>query len=194
MENNPSPDSALVPVNPLPIISPDDPAARPTPESGGGIDRVLSVIGVIAFLVTLGSTLCGVIARYFHVPGFEWSFEVAGIAFIWVTFIGAAVAEKNNQNVHFDGVLSQFSASWQRRLAIVGALMLLLVSVWLVASGIAFGQRAGSVHTSVLGLPGWVTITALLVSAIALAIFALLRLFAQWRVAFSSTASDGHHS
>jgi len=186
MANDPHPDSALVPPNPSP--------ARAAREPGGGIDSVLSVIGMIAFLATFGSTLCGVIARYFHVAGFEWSFEVAGIAFIWVTFIGAALAEINNQNVHFDGVLSQFSARWQLRLAIIGGVILLLVGGWLLASGVAFGQRAGSVRTSVLGLPGWVTISALLVSAVTLVVFALLRLFAQVRLVFSPLASDGHDS
>jgi hypothetical protein len=58
------------------------------------LDRMFSILGVLAFLLTLGSTLCGVVARYFGVGGFEWSFELAGIAFLWMTFTGTVLAAR----------------------------------------------------------------------------------------------------
>ncbi len=66
--------------------------------------RVMAFAGLVALAIMVGTTLLAVIARYFGVLGFEWSYEVAAIAFLWVTFLGTVLAEAQGHNAAF-GIL-----------------------------------------------------------------------------------------
>ena len=48
--------------------------------------RAYEILGVACFAVLLTATLLGALARYFEVGGFEWSFEISGVSFLWVIF------------------------------------------------------------------------------------------------------------
>lgn len=147
-----------------------DPAPRSWPE------RVLAVLGVIMFLITLLSTLAGVFSRYFNLRGFEWSFEVATLSFIWVTFIGTVIAEIKHENVRFQGLVAMLPARVQTALDGVASLALLIISAWLLYSGVAMIGRSGWTPSPVLRWPAGLTIAALISAAAMLAIIALLRL------------------
>lgn len=130
-------------------------------------ERLLQAVGVLLFLATFGAITGGVVARYFHLPGFEWSFEIAALSFVWVTFIGCVLAELRGENVRFVGVLLLLPPAGQRALQVFGCLVLLGVSLWLLTSGWAVLERSG-------------LLTLALVSAAAmLVVIALLRL---WRL------------
>ncbi|MFT4191929.1 MAG: TRAP transporter small permease subunit [Comamonas sp.] len=142
-------------------------------------ERLLQIVGVLLFLATFSTITAGVVARYFHLPGFEWSFEIAGLSFVWVTCIGCVLAELRGENVRFVGVLLLLPAAAQRALQVFGCLVLLGVSLWLLASGWAVLERAGRVPTPVLRWPSGLMTLALVSAAALLAVIALLRL---WRV------------
>ncbi|WJI50348.1 TRAP transporter small permease subunit [Mesorhizobium sp. C089B] len=76
----------------------------PPPAGRGWLVLAFEFVGVAAFVVMFGSTLLSVIARYFEFGGVEWSFEIAGIAFIWITFIGVINAELRGENVAFEAL------------------------------------------------------------------------------------------
>jgi len=148
----------------------DDPAPRAWPE------RLLAVAGVIMFIITLISTLAGVFSRYFNLHGFEWSFEVATMSFIWVTFIGAVIAEIRHENVRFQGLVSLLPAPIRKGLDGVANVGLLIISSWLLYSAWAMLGRSGWTPSPVLRWPAGLTISALLSAAAMLAIIALWRL------------------
>lgn len=132
--------------------------------------------GGLMFMVTFGSTLLGIIARYFGWVGLEWTFETAEISFIWVTFLGAVLAEIRGENVRFSSLVTLCSAEVQRWLRLFSALVLLGLSGWLLSSGLKIVQTSGWVPTPVLRLPNAV-ITCSLVG------FALMLLFLSlWRI------------
>ena len=137
---------------------------------------LLAAAGVAAFAVTLASTLAGIMARYFSVAGFEWSFELAGIAFLWTTFLGIAYAELRGDNVAFSLVADAAPARARKALSIVSALALLVVAGALLASGLAVLQRSGLVPTPLLRWPGAVSSLPLIVFAIVAVVIAIVRL------------------
>ncbi|CDX56122.1 C4-dicarboxylate transport system [Mesorhizobium plurifarium] len=151
----------------------------------GGLARGFEFLGVIAFVVMFGSTLLGVVARFFEFGGVEWSFEVAGIAFIWITFIGLINAELRGENVAFEALNH---ASPPRLKAIfdgVAILALLAMGIAFLVSGVAVWQRSWMVPTSVLRLPtGVITVTVIIlgISAVAIAISRAWRMLGQGRV------------
>jgi hypothetical protein len=58
---------------------------RPRPGVEGRIARFATGLGLLALLVMVTSTLLAVLARYFQATGLEWSYEVAGLASIWLS-------------------------------------------------------------------------------------------------------------
>ena len=136
----------------------------------------LAVFGVAALLVMVVATLLAVATRFLGITGLEWSYEVAGIAFVWTTFLGAALAEQRRENAAFE-VLRASAAPWIRALLErLAALVLLLIGVALLVSGIATISRFGWVPTPLLRWPGVIQSAAAPVLGICLCLLALPRL------------------
>ncbi|RMV79623.1 TrapT dctQ-M fusion permease, dicarboxylate transport [Pseudomonas caricapapayae] len=139
-------------------------------------ERCLAVFGSLMFGVTFLAILAGVFSRYFNLHGFEWSFEIATIGFIWVTFIGAVIAELRHENVRFQGLVSMLPAPLQRALDAFASVALLGISIWLLSSGAAFISRSGWMPTPVLRWPAGLSSLALISAAAMLALLAVVRL------------------
>lgn len=140
----------------------------------------LTLLGVVAVMVMLASTLVAVVARYFEITGFEWSYEVAGIAFLWITFLGALAAEIRTENAAFE-LVKQAAGRRLRKLIDLGTPLLLgLAGACILASGIAFLQRSAWTPTPLLRWPGLVTSAALPALGGGLVILAIWRLGALW--------------
>ncbi|ESY32180.1 TRAP transporter small permease subunit [Mesorhizobium sp. LNJC391B00] len=145
---------------------------NPPPAGRGWLVLAFEFVGVAAFVVMFGSTLLSVIARYFEFGGVEWSFEIAGIAFIWITFIGVINAELRGENVAFEALNHSAPARLRGVFDILGTIALLAIGIAFMVSGWAVWQRSWAVPTSVLRMPtGVITITVLIlgVSAICIA-------------------------
>lgn len=138
--------------------------------------------GGAMFLVTLCSTLLGIVARYFGWTGLEWTFETAEISFIWVTFLGAVLAEIRGENVSFTSVVTLCPAGVRRWLRLFSALVLLVLSGWLLTSGMKILQTSAWVPTPVLRLPNAVITCSLVGFAVMLIFLSLWRI---WHFFFS---------
>ncbi|BCG87142.1 C4-dicarboxylate ABC transporter permease [Mesorhizobium sp. 113-3-9] len=144
----------------------------PPPAGRGWLALAFEFVGVVAFVVMFGSTLLGVIARYFEFGGVEWSFEIAGIAFIWITFIGVINAELRGENVAFEALNHAAPARLRAVFDIIATIALLAIGLAFMVSGWAVWQRSWAVPTSVLRMPtGVITATVLIlgVSAVCIA-------------------------
>lgn len=151
----------------------------PPPARRGLMTRALEAVGVLAFIVMFFSTLLGVIARYFEFGGVEWSFEVAGIAFIWITFIGMVNAELRRENVAFEALNQSAPPMLKRVFDAIAVLALMAMGLAFLISGWAVWQRSWMVPTSVLRLPNGVVIATALIlgaSAVIIGIDRLVRL------------------
>lgn len=148
---------------------------QPDQPPGKWPERALAVAGAVMFAITFVSILAGVFSRYFNLPGFEWSFEIATIGFIWVTFIGTVIAELRHENVRFQGLVNLLPARLQKMLDIFASVALLGISVWLLYSGCAFIARTGWMPTPVLRWPAGLSSMALISAAAMLALLAFIR-------------------
>lgn len=148
-------------------------------------ERTLSVVGAVMFTITFFATLSGVLSRYFNLHGFEWSFEIATLSFIWVTFIGTVIAELRHENVRFQGLHALLPVPLQQALDALASVALLIISGWLLYSASAFLTRAGWMPTPVLRWPAGLSTLALVSAAAMLALLAVGRL---WRLLRRETA------
>ena len=124
----------------LPLI------VSPTPQKGHG-QRAFACAGAIAFAILFVSTLLSVVARFFALSHFEWTFEVAAIAFVWVTFLGIVVGEIRGENVSFDPVKDSFRPSIRRAIDGGIAVCVAVLGLVLLWSGWAVWQRFAFVPT-----------------------------------------------
>ncbi len=138
--------------------------------------RLLQPIGVVVFAILIGATLLGAIARYFSLPDVEWSFEVAGIAFIWVIFIGTIIAEISRQNVGFEWLVLRAGARVRWALSLFASLVLLVTAGTLAWSSVLLVGRTLPVLTPVLRTSSAIGPIALAFCAVALVIVALARI------------------
>lgn len=149
---------------------------HPDQPARGWPERVLAVVGAVMFAITFLAILAGVFSRYFNLHGFEWSFEIATIGFIWVTFIGTVIAEIRHENVRFQGLVNLLPPPVHKVLDAVASVALLGISLWLLYSGSAFIARTGWAPTPVLRWPAGLSSAALISAAAMLALLAVVRL------------------
>jgi TRAP-type transport system small permease protein len=147
--------------------------------SFGGRERLrlfFQFMSVVAFVVMFGSTLLSVIARYFGFGGAEWSFEVASIAFIWITFIGVVNAEAAKTNVAFEAINQGSPPKLKALFDLIAAIVLLTMGVAFLISGWAVWQRSWMVPTSVLRLPTGVITATVLILGLSVTCIAISRI------------------
>ena len=137
--------------------------------------RILAALGVVFFGLMFVAIILGVISRYFGATGFEWSFEVAGLTFVWVTFLGVVVAELRGDNVAFAALRDAARPSRRRLLDLAEALCLVAIGVALLASGVAMLRQSALVPTPVLRWPGGLMSGSVAVCGAALCIVAARR-------------------
>ena len=143
--------------------------------------RAFSALGVAFFAVMFIAIILGVISRYLGVTGFEWSFEIAGLTFVWVTFLGVVVAELRGENVAFEALRDAARPSRRRILELAASLCLLAVGVALLLSGLAMLRQSAVVPTPVLRWPSGLISGSVAVCGAAASVIAARRLRRQIR-------------
>lgn len=134
--------------------------------------RILELLGVLAVVGVVLATGLGVIARYLHVGGVTWSFELVAILFLWVSAFGTVLSEIRHENVSIDGVVEKPSR-WKGP---YHAVVLLVVAGIMVWSGWAMLGRTGYTPTPVMRAPSWVMQAVVPFMGVSLGLIALLRL------------------
>jgi TRAP-type C4-dicarboxylate transport system permease small subunit len=134
------------------------------------------VLGVAAFVLMLGTTGLATATRYLLAHGFEWSYEAAAFAFLWVTFLGGLLAELRHENVAFDAIDARRRPAGRRRLAILRTVLLLVLGAALAVSGAMALQRAGHTPSPVLRWPMGVVVVVVPMLGVGLCLIALARL------------------
>lgn len=86
------------------------------------------MLAVIALCVVVAAVSYGVITRYVTATSATWATELAGLAFTWVVFLGAAAAMRHGMHVSIDAVTRLLPASVAR---LIAAAMNILVLVFL---------------------------------------------------------------
>jgi len=71
------------------------------------IYRITKILVLIFFITTIISSFSQVIARYVFIQPFRWTEELARYAFIWMSFLGASMAFKDNTNISIDTIATR---------------------------------------------------------------------------------------
>jgi len=120
----------------------------------------------LALVVIVAATCWGVLTRYITSQPATWASEVAGIAFAWLVFVGAAAGFKYGMHVTIDMLVALLPRTPRRLLmAAADALVLAFLATVLVLS-VQFSVDAWGDPTSVLRLPRTVTYASVVVGSL----------------------------
>ncbi|MCB6179081.1 TRAP transporter small permease subunit [Rhodobacter sp. Har01] len=159
----------------MPLPTPPDPLVL------NGLRWLATGVAVLSFAVMILAILLGIAARYLGLRGVEWTFEVAAISFLWVSFFGVILAELNRENVALTLVTDRLHGRAAQVLAILGGLAVLWLAGALLFSGLAFAQKTGLAPTPVLRLPRLVQSLPLVGFTLGVLVITLARLVALLR-------------
>jgi len=95
----------------------------------------LVCLGLMAVLVA--DVFLGVFSRYVMHATFQWYDEVARLSFVWMIFLGAAVAVRRGAHFRLSLLVDRLRPAARRRVELVVTLIVIAFAAVLVAGGIA---------------------------------------------------------
>jgi TRAP-type transport system small permease protein len=97
--------------------------------------RAADVVLVLIAVLIFGAVTTAVFFRYVLNSSVPWADELPALALIWLTFLGAAVLSRHNENLSFDGVSAALPESVQRGLEVFNSVLILIFLAVLVYYG-----------------------------------------------------------
>lgn len=140
------------------------------------LERLLEVILFVLLLMMATLVFSNVIARYVFASSITWAAETARYAFIWATFLGAALGVRRGAHIGIDLLTTRFGPQVQRVLAVIANLLIIgFLYIWFTQ-----GFRLVEVNTKFLGPASGIPLAAVYavgpVSAALMAIFTLMNI------------------
>jgi TRAP-type C4-dicarboxylate transport system permease small subunit len=127
--------------------------------------RIYVTISVLLLAMLVVTVSAGVVARYFFNSPFDWTEELVTLIFIWISFLGAAVASARHKHVVVDFITARFSFFGKTLIGIFSNL-LTLVFLGMVVIGAVILVPQMLHHASVaLNIPRSVYYLAVLASS-----------------------------
>lgn len=177
--------------------SPEPPLARPA--WSGYILRAARLLWrwgaetvvVLLMAVMVGTIILQVLCRFVLGDPLSWSEELARYAFVWITFLGAAVAYRHGAHIVVETIVVLLPRRAQATLAwVVDALMVVALGVLLV-QGLGIVEATSNVEATMLEIPmSWVYGSVPVSAAIMLA-YQVERTVRRIRGSLSATAVGG---
>lgn len=148
-----------------------------------GAALLAEIPGAILIVVEVAILFAGVLFRYaLHQP-LLWSDELAGILFLWMSMLGAVVAQHRGGHMRLTVLVGLASERWRRRIETFASLsvILFLALMLLPAWEHAFAEMA--ITTPALSLPDICKAAAIFVGCLLMLVIAVLQLIQRGRMA-----------
>ena len=129
------------------------------------LDYAEEAIAGAALVVVIAATCWGVLTRYVTEQPAAWSGEVAGIAFAWLVFVGAAAGVKYGAHMAIDMLVVRLPAVLRRAVLAVADATVLGFLLTVLVLAVEFSIDAWGDPTSVLRLPRSVTYASVVVGS-----------------------------
>lgn len=138
----------------------------------------------LAFLI-IGMTLVvsiSVFYRYVLNYPLSWSEEITRLMIVWLSFVGAYMAMRENKHIGFDLLISKFSPKAQALVALIGYFLQLGFLIVLFWEGISFSREFLNVGMPYTNLPiGWLYYSVFPVSGALMILQTFLSLKDLWK-------------
>lgn len=131
------------------------------------IDRSLSYFESAVLILTLSSMIffafSQVILRNFFNAGILWGDMFVRHLVLWVGFLGASLATREDRHINIDALWRILSKKWQRRTKILTNLFSAFICLLLARAAFVFVRDEFSAKTTLfLGIPSWILMSIIL--------------------------------
>lgn len=137
------------------------------------LDAILLGISALILAFIAGLTILQVFYRYVLNNAFSWSAELTRIGFIWMTFIGSAVAINRRRHLRIDSLIGLLSSKTRLILDIFVHVIIIALMIFLTIRGYFLAMRALNTITGALMWPRTVFFLPLSVGAFFMSVFSI---------------------
>lgn len=116
---------------------------------------ILEIIAIAILALILSMVVLQVISRYVFNYPIEWSEEMARFLFIWLGFISAAVALKEDQHVKFTFIIDILPQKARRIIDIFNDLLTMAFLIVLIIYGVMLTINTHSIPSVTLDFIRW---------------------------------------
>lgn len=139
---------------------------------------IVERICIVLMAALVADVFLGVWSRYVMRATFQWYDEVARLCFVWMIFLGAAVAVRRGGHFRLHLLIDRFGVNARRCADLLVTLIVIAFAAVLVAGGIAIASLARRQVTDALELSMLWFYSALPVGGALMIVFALPQLWA----------------
>ncbi|MDY0943820.1 TRAP transporter small permease [Priestia megaterium] len=118
-----------------------------------GLTKLLEWIIVVSMLVILLSNFVNVILRYFFSAPFYWTDELSALLFVWIIFIGSAVAVATNSHASLDYFFRKMTPQFKKITKIVYTIIIIVTLLYLTIGSYNWIEVLSDQKYSSLPLP-----------------------------------------
>ena len=140
--------------------------------------RIVERVCIALMAVLVADVFLGVWSRYVMRATFQWYDEVARLCFVWMIFLGAAVAVRRGAHFRLHLVIDRLGTTARRRIDLLVTLIVIAFAAVLVAGGVAIAPLARRQVTDSLEISMLWFYGALPVGGALMIVFALPQLWA----------------
>jgi TRAP-type C4-dicarboxylate transport system permease small subunit len=108
----------------------------------------IALIGTIMVIVVFTN----VISRYIFQSTIPWAEELARFLFIWVTFVGAILANDKSEHMRLDFVVDIFKGKFRKTIEIVAYLIVIVLLGFLIHGSARYSMSQMDWQSSALGV------------------------------------------
>ena len=140
--------------------------------------RLVERVCIALMAVLVADVFLGVWSRYVMRATFQWYDEVARLCFVWMIFLGAAVAVRRGAHFRLHLLIDRLGASARRRVDLLVTVIVIAFAAVLVAGGVAIAPLARRQVTDALEISMLWFYGALPIGGALMILFALPQLWA----------------
>ncbi|ABE58081.1 TRAP transporter small permease [Chromohalobacter israelensis] len=145
------------------------------------LDRLVeTVVGALVALTTIAVCL-NVFFRYVLGSGLVWADEVPGFLLVWIAFLGAYIAARDQGHIAFDMLVEAFPPLLKRIVQVVGETAVIGFFVLLGIKSWQMIDRVGGRSIETLPIAQGVFMSVLPIASTLMVIALSVRLFQRWR-------------
>ena len=111
---------------------------------------IVEWLGVALMTALVGDVFLGVFSRYVLHATFQWYDEVARLCFVWIVFLGSAIAVRRGLHFHLSLFVSGLRPGLRKRADALATLVVIAFSAMLVVGGVSIAPLAQRQMTDAL--------------------------------------------
>jgi len=149
------------------------------------LSKIICSLLCVFIIVLVAVTFLQVLCRFvFHIP-IVWSEEVVRMGFVWLIFLGSAIAVKEGTHLNLDILVSEFNEKWQYIIRIIVLCLIFIAAGIICYGGFNYVIRNLSKTAVTMPIPSNFVYISAPISGVLMLFFAIEQLINQTKAHFN---------